>query len=203
MADDWTRDTSDQTNVTLDVNLPEVFPGKLVPDSSRLREAIGQEVIDIIRERTQKDEKSWTGKPFKNYSEEYVESIDFKAYNKSKDEPNLTQTGDMLGLLTVLDAGDPGRIRIGWNDTLQSEKAHGHITGAVGVKRDFLGLNNGEIKRLREKFADELESAPTSIESEVNPPERTQGFLEGRISIAQRSVAQIIDLFFGPEDEGF
>lgn len=201
MADDWTRDTGDQTNVTLDLNLPEIFPGKLVPDSSRLREAIGQEVIDIIRERTQKDERSWKGYSFRRYSDEYAESIDFKAYGKSKDEPNLTQSGDMLGLMTVLDSGDPGAIRIGWNDTLQSEKAHGHITGAVGVKRDFFGLTSGEINKLRDKFASELEDAATSLESGVSSTERTQGFLEGRISIAQRSVANIIDLFFGAEDE--
>lgn len=202
MADDWTRDIGDQTNVTLDVNLPELFPGKLVPDSSRLREAIGQEVIDIIRERTTEAKRSWKGYTFRRYSDEYAESIPFKAEGKNQDDPNLTQSGDMLGLMTLLDSGDPGIIRVGWNDTLQSEKAHGHITGAVGVKRDFFGLTNGEIKRLREKFGDELESAPSSLESEVVSPERTQGFLEGRVSIAQRSVAQIIDLFFGQEDEG-
>jgi hypothetical protein len=201
LADDWTRDIGDQTNVTLDLNLPEVFPGKLVPDSSRLREAIGQEVIDIIRERTQKDERSWKGYSFRNYSDEYAESIDFKAYNKSKDEPNLTQSGDMLGLMTLLEAPDPGVIRVGWNDTLQSEKAHGHITGSVGVKRDFFGLTSSEIKKLRDKFAGDLEDATTSIESGVSSPERTQGFLEGRVSIAQRSVAQIVDLFFGEADE--
>ena len=200
MADEWTRDISDQTSVTLDVNLPELFPGRLVPDSSRLREAIGQEVIDIIRERTQEDQRSWKGYSFKKYSEEYVESVEFKAEGKSQDEPNLTQSGDMLGLLTLLDSKDPARIRVGWNDTLQSEKAHGHITGAVGVKRDFFGLTDGELKRIRSKFEDELESAPES--TDVNPAERSQGFLEGRLSIAQRSLSQVVDLFFGPEDEG-
>lgn len=199
MAKEWTRNIADQTSVELELNLPEVFEGQLVPDSSRLREAIGQEVIDIIRDRTQKDERSWTGSSFKKYSDEYAESIEFKAEGKSQDEPNLTQSGDMLGLLTVLDSGDPGTVKIGWNDQLQSEKAHGHITGAVGVKRDFFGLNSSEIDRLRRKFADELPSAPTA--TEVSPPERAQSFLEGRISIAQQSLSNVIDLFFGP-DEG-
>jgi len=198
MAKEWTRNISDQTSVELEVNLPELFPGQQVPDSPELREAIGQEVIDIIRERTQDKEKSWTGRNFRDYSTEYVDSIDFKAYNKSKDEPNLTQSGDMLGLMTTLDSKDPGTIKIGWTDTLQSEKAHGHITGHVGVVRDFFGLNNDEIKRIKEKFKDELPSAPEG-ERAVTPQERSQGFLEGKVSIGQSSVSQIIDLFFGEE----
>jgi len=201
MADEWSRDISDRTSVSLEVDLPELFPGRLVPDSSRLREAIGQEVIDIIRERTQDKQRSWTGSSFKKYSDEYAESIEFKAEGKSQDEPNLTQSGDMLGLLTVLDSGDPGKIKVGWTDTLQSKKAHGHITGAVGVKRDFLGLTNEELRRIRAKFADELESAPAT--TAVNPAERSQSFLEGRVSIARQSLSQVIDIFFGPEDEGF
>jgi hypothetical protein len=200
MSKEWTRKTSDQTSVELEVNLPELFPGQQIPNSSELREAIGQEVIDIIRERTQDKEKSWTGRSFRDYSPEYVDSIDFKAYNKSKGEPNLTQSGDMLGLMTTLESKDPAKVKVGWNDTLQSEKAHGHITGAVGVKRDFFGLNNDEIKRIKDKFRDELPTAPET--TEVNPQERAQGFIEGRVSIGQSSVARIIDLFFGPTEEG-
>jgi hypothetical protein len=199
MAKEWTRDITEQKSVELEVNLPELFPDQVVPDSSRLREAIGQEVIDIIRDRTQKDEKSWTGSSFKKYSDEYADSIEFKADGKSKDEPNLTASGDMLGLLTVLDSGNPGVVKVGWNDDLQSEKAHGHITGAVGVKRDFFGLNNGEIERLRKKFADELPSAPAA--TDISSTQRTQNFLEGKVSIGQQSLNNIIDLFFGP-DEG-
>lgn len=200
MADDWTRNISDQSNVTLDVNLPEIFPGKLVPDSNNLREAIGQEIIDIIRSRTQDDEASWKGYSFKKYSNEYAESIEFKADGKSQDEPNLTASGDMLGLMTVLDSGDPGSVRIGWDDSLQSEKAHGHITGHVGVKRDFFGLKSSEIKQLRSKFEGELDDVSTN--SEVNSSERTSGFLDGRVSIARQSLGQIIDLFFGSDDGG-
>lgn len=200
MPKEWTRNITDQVSVELEVNLPELFAGQLVPDSSRLREAVGQEVIDIIRERTQEKEKSWTGSSFKKYSNEYADSVEFKADGKSQDEPNLTASGDMLGLMTVLDSGDPGKIKIGWNDTLQSEKAHGHITGAVGVKRDFFGLNDGEIERIRKKFADEVQSAPEST-SVYTSPERTQGFLEGRVSIARQSLSDVVDLFFGPKEE--
>lgn len=199
MAKEWTRDISEQTSVELEVKLPELFDGQLVPDSSRLREAIGQEVIDIIRERTQDKQRSWTGSSFKKYSDEYAESIEFKADGKDQGEPNLTASGDMLGLLTVLDSGDAGVVKIGWTDDLQSQKAHGHITGAVGVKRDFMGLTSDEVSRIRQKFSPELPTAPQA--TEVSPAERTQGFLEGRVSIGRQSLDNIIDLFFGP-DEG-
>lgn len=199
MPAEWTRKISDQESVELEIDLPELFAGRLIPDSNRLRESVGQEVIDIIRERTQKDQESWTGVNFRKYSPEYSESIEFKADGKDEDEPNLTASGDMLGLMTVLDSGDPGKIKIGWNDTLQSEKAHGHITGSVGTKRDFFGLNKDDLERIRNKFADEI---PETTDNEVNSSERTQGFLSGRLSIAQQSVAQIVDLFFGPPDEG-
>lgn len=197
MAKEWGRSIADQTNVTLELDLEAIF-GVAVPNSARLREAIGQEVIDLIRERTQKDEKSWTGAAFKKYSDEYADSIEFKAYGKSKDEPNLTQTGDMLGLMTVLESASPTKVTIGWNDSLQSEKAHGHITGHVGVKRDFFGLTSGDVSRIREKFADEV---PTAPESNVDSTERTQNFLEGRSSIGRRSLDQVVDQFFGEGEE--
>lgn len=198
MAKEWERNISDQTSVELEISLPDLFPGQLIPDSGRLREAIGQEVIDIIRNRTQDDEKSWNGKPFKDYSDEYAHSVEFKAYGKKKDDPNLTQTGDMLGLMTVLDAG-PASIKIGWNDTLQSEKAHGHITGHVGVKRDFFGLSGGDIERLRKKFASELDTSPDLSTTDTSA--NTQSFLEGRSSIGKQSIGQIINNFFGQNEE--
>jgi hypothetical protein len=197
MPKEWSRDTSDQTSVELSVDLPTLFPGQLIPDSNRLREAIGQEIIDVIRERTQEKEKSWDGKSFRKYSNEYAESIEFKADGKDQNEPNLTASGDMLGLMTVLDSGDPGTIKVGWNDTLQSEKAHGHITGSVGVKRDFFGLNSGEIEKIKNKFADQIPSAES-----VGPTllEQSKALFEGRVSVGQSSVAQVIDLFFGTEE---
>lgn len=196
MPKDWTRDISDQKNVELEVDLTEIFDGYEVPDSSSLKQAIGQELIDVIRNRTQKDERSWTGSPFKNYSEDYSESIEFKAYHKSKDEPNLTQSGDMLGLLTVKES-DPGKVKLGWNDSLQSEKAHGHITGNIGAKRDFFGFSQGELEKLRSKFEPKLAKA------KVDSQETSQRFLDfitGKTSIAEQEIGSIIDQFFGDKN---
>lgn len=196
MPKEWTRKITDQTSVELEVNLASLFDGKIVPDSVALREAIGQKIIDIIRERTHDEQKSWTGSQFKKYSDEYADSIEFAAYGKSKSEPNLTQTGDMLGLLTIK-SSDPSSVVIGWNDTLQSEKAHGHITGAVGVKRDFLGLTNGELNSIKDAFNDQV-LEPLSGESNL---QNVLSAITNRPTPIQGSVASVVDLFFGDSGE--
>jgi len=140
----------------LEVNLDELF-GMIIPNNSSLRQAIGQAIIDKIRDRTAENLDA-NGKRFKNYSKTYAESIDFQAYGKSKGDPNLKQTGDMLGLMDIIDESK-NKIVIGWNDSEQAGKAHGHVTGNVGVKRDFLGLTQKEISELRSEWRDVLESA--------------------------------------------
>lgn len=199
MAKPWDRTISDQKNVEMTLDIVKLFDGAFIPNSSALRNAIGQAVIDTIRNRTQDDETSYTGKAFKNYSESYAESVEFKAYGKKKNDPNLTQTGDMLGLLTVKETTDAGTIKIGWNDELQSEKAHGHITGAVGVKRDFFGLSTSEVDEIKSKFKDQIDVGIQ--ETSQNADTGLNNFVEGRRSIGQQSLADVIDSFF-KTDEG-
>jgi hypothetical protein len=136
----------------LEVDLEEMF-GVDVPNDSKFRQAVGQAIIDKIRDRTE-DGVSRTGSSFKKYSDAYADSIDFKAYGKSKDEPNLKQTGEMLGFLDIIEETQ-NKIVLGWNDD-NASKAHGHITGNVGVKRDFLGLPDNELNSIAEDFQDFL-----------------------------------------------
>ena len=195
MSKVWDRSLSNQKNVELEIDLVELFDGQFVPNSSSLRQAVGQAVIDVIRKRTTDDQQSWTGKSFKDYSPEYADTIEFKAYGKSQKQPNLTQSGDMLGLMTVKETRDPGKIKIGWDDDLQSEKAHGHITGAVGVKRDFFGLTSGEVSEIKNRFKDQVEASPES----PNTAEKFKNFLEGRSSIGEKSLNDVLAQFYGDE----
>jgi hypothetical protein len=149
-------------NPRLKINLKEIF-GDNLPDSFRFRQAIGQAIIDKIKSRAQNN-LSRTGSRFPNYSKEYSESMEFIAAGKSRDNPNLTLSGDMLGLLDITSEGE-GFIEIGWNDFLEAEKAHGHITGAVGRTRDFLGLPNKEIEEIRKQFIDLIEESNEDDES--------------------------------------
>jgi hypothetical protein len=153
-------------NPELVIDLDEMF-GTLVPDSSSFRQKVGQAIIDKIRERTSDgDFLNPPSKANQNYSKEYAESDEFKAYGKSKSDVNLKQTGDMLGLLDVVKE-QKNAIVIGWEDKFQAEKAHGHITGNVGVKRDFLGLPMSDIEDIAEQFRDELPLGDIEPESSV------------------------------------
>lgn len=89
-----------------------------------------------------------TGKKFPPYSKEYIKSMEFKIARKSKGNVNLKQTGDMLADIEILKDTD-GKLTIGFEkDTLSNDKADGHITGNVGVKRDFLGFEGKEKRTL-------------------------------------------------------
>lgn len=167
-------------NPRLRVNLKELFGG-FVPDSGQFRAAVGQEIIDRIRERT-KSNLSWDGKRFRNYSKAYAESIEFVAAGKSKSDPNLTQSGDMLALLDIVDEGEDW-IEIGWSDADEAAKAHGHITGNIGVTRDFLGLPGRDLEEISDEFRDMLPDDDILSGIGESLTERAGAFVAGERSI--------------------
>lgn len=134
------------------------------------RETLGDDIIDFIRERT-KDGKSWRNRDFAGYSESYVKSLNFKIAGKSKKDVNLTQSGDTLGALTLLDHRD-GRIRIGFEKGSQENGiADGNIRGTyghskqVGPKRDFLGITKSDLARILDRFTPEDAAAGEGAQS--------------------------------------
>ena len=147
------RQKKTSNSISLEVDLDELF-GVIVPDNTLFRQAVGQAIIDKIRSRAQDDNAGVDG-GFSAYSPEYKESDDFKIYGKSEGDVNLTASGDMLNLMDIIEEGK-NKIIIGWNDSLQSAKAHGHVTGSVGKKRNFLGLRPSEVSDIREMFEDQL-----------------------------------------------
>jgi hypothetical protein len=179
------------------VNLDEMF-GTAFPNSSRLRQLIGQEILDTIVRRTQNN-RAWDGKQFKSYSDEYAESLDFQAAGKSKGDPNLTLTGDMLGLMDVIEESK-ATITIGWTSAEEAEKAHGHITGNVGVKRDFFGLNESEVKAIREKFEDQIREATADTGPARSSVERLGNIIEGTAPIQSQTLGSLLTELFGDDN---
>lgn len=136
---------------------------------------IGQEMIDLIISRTTQQNKSVDGQPFKPYKKSYKGSEAFEQYGKTN-KVNMTLSGDMLGSLDVLDYGD-GFVRIGFDDELESAKAHGHMTGmgGKGTIRRFFGVNKSELQNIvnqypqkKEKIGDILE-ALSFLEKDKDP----------------------------------
>lgn len=139
------------------IELKELFRG--VDLSNRdLKEFIGEAIIEYMRERTLSGQGvrfSEDGKgssvTFKKYSKAYTESDDFKAFGKSKNEVNLKLTGDMLGLMDIVDVGKD-TITIGWNDEDQVPKAFNHITGDTVPARPFFGVSKSELNELAKEL---------------------------------------------------
>lgn len=182
------------------MNLDELF-GTLIPNSTELRQAVGQAIIDRIRERTA-DNIDKDGKRFKNYSKEYAESLEFAAYGKSKNDPNLEQTGDMLGLLDIIEE-KKNKIIIGWTDDEQAAKAHGHVTGNVGTKRDFLGLPESELAEIADEFSDAVRAEVADIDARevLSSTANTEAFLSGQLNVRQgQSLESILGSLFGDGD---
>lgn len=141
----------------LTIKIPEEY-------TAMERELIGQEILDLIRERSQsgKDKK---GRTFPKYSESYVKSLDFKIAGKKKGQVNLTLSGDMLGAMDLL-AHKKGQLTVGFEaGTPENARADGNIRGtygqpkAVGPKRDFLGLTKKELEAILAKYPVEDKSA--------------------------------------------
>jgi hypothetical protein len=119
--------------------------------SEKEKLALGEDVIEYMRKRTESG-KNNSGGSFPKYSKEYMKSLDFKIAGKTS-KVNLTQTGDMLADIEVLDI-KKDKIVIGFEKgSLSNDKADGHITGWQGrsdIKRPFLGfVGEGEKGKLK------------------------------------------------------
>lgn len=118
-------------------------PSKYGPDD---RYAIAQEIVDYIVERTQDRQLLKDGRtPIPELSEKYAE---YKRKVTGSDDPDLTLSGDMLADLDVVNTRRNGQVVVGFSDSKQNAKADGHITGNVGVKRDFFGIYQYEVKQI-------------------------------------------------------
>lgn len=155
--------------------------------SQEERLAIGQELIDYIRDRTAKGkgkgEKTFSG----SYSSSYVNSPEFKAARKSKGTINLRLTGDMLTSIQILDE-KPGEVVIGFEKGSQENaKADGNIRGTYGSSRansskarDFLGVTRQEVMNyVLEKFpVNNREQSLLQTRKVLGAGEEAQAFIE-------------------------
>lgn len=135
--------------------------------SATERQAIGEEIVKTIRERSKdgiglKSVRS-TGvgseKPFAGYSSSYVRSLDFKNAGKSRGDVNLTLSGDMLAAIKVL-SHSKGSVLVGFeNGTEENDRAEGNQLGTYGQStpikgkaRKFLGITSEEKKEILDQF---------------------------------------------------
>ncbi len=129
------------------------------------RQVLAEELIEYIRKRTESG-KDKSGDRFAPYSKEYKNSLEFKIAGKTN-KVDLKQTGDMLAAIELLN-DTRGKLTIGFrNGTLENDKADGHITGNIGVKRDFLGFSGSETSKLKNIVSKYKEEASEKIEKSL------------------------------------
>ena len=150
-------------NPKLTINLNEMF-GQRVPDTTTFKESVGQAIIDAIRDQAA-ESRDRKGKKYANragrYSKEYIASDEFKAAGKDS-TVDLKLTGDMLGLMDVV-LTSRNTITIGWSESDEAAKAHGHILGSdpgPKVKRDFFGLPEDKYESIASGFSLPAVAAP-------------------------------------------
>jgi hypothetical protein len=161
--------TLTQTEVSQTIDLSKLFGESISKAKFKpIREAFGQAVIDLMKERTERG-VDIKGKPFKAYSPQYVKSLDFAAAGKSKNKINMTLSGDMLGLLDVVE-NKKSEIKIGWgSDETENAKAYNHNEGDTLPKRAFFGVTEKELQKLAETFKDDVEKiVDKSLEKNID-----------------------------------
>ena len=165
------------SEVSQTIDLKELF-GQSFVGNEQLAQSVAQAAIDLIVKRTESG-KDINGKAFKKYSKEYKESLDFKAFGKDG-EVNLKLTGQMLGTLDVLETSG-SKVKIGWNDGVESAKAHGHNAGVPGKlpKREFFGLTDAELNTIKKEFASQV-------------AEETQGLRDDR-ALLLRDILRVLN----------
>lgn len=149
-----------ENDLRLVVNLKEIFNLPFFPEDDSLRQAIGQDVLDKIRERATSSD--FLGKSSsKGYSEEYAESDAGVIFGKNKGAPaTLEASGDMLNSMTVELPSSSDKLEIAFLDSLESQKAHGHIHGSNFLpKRDFFGLTNTEVREISGRWESQVVDA--------------------------------------------
>lgn len=188
--------TFKKTKVSQTINLKEEF-GVDLRGMNSLKEAIGGAIIERIRQRTESGngmsfKSNGSGNPVKlkaPYSKEYADSLDFKAFGKSRGKVNMKLTGDMLGLMDVTKI-DGNKITIGWTDSEENAKAFNHSTGDTVPRRPFFGVSKKELQEIKKEFSSEIREAV-----------RTRN-TEGREAF-ERRVAGLLDLIQNNSPIGF
>jgi len=145
-------------NPELSVDLRKMFDVDDFPNDVSLKQAIGQEILDKITSNTLKGDFIKESASAQKYSKEYSETLEFKVYGKQKSKVNLKASGDMLGSMQIL-IPDDDKIIVNFSDETEASKAHGHITGSVGKKRDFFGLTQSDLDSIAKKFKGKVKEA--------------------------------------------
>ena len=134
-------------------------------------QAIGQDVIDHIVERTRSRNLDKNNETLGRYSDSYADSLEFQIAGKSKGSVDLTLTGEMLDSLQILRTRR-GVIEIGYPaGSSLNDKVEGNRLGSYGKSpnrakaRDFLGIHESNLNSILADYpVDESQDERIAVE---------------------------------------
>jgi len=113
---------------------------------SETRRIIGQTIVNFIVNRTNAGLDKFN-RPFKRYSKEYADSLEFAKGAKDQGQVNLRLTGEMLGSLSVISTGS-GFVKIGFDQESANDKAE--FSKENG--RELLGITDKDLRGILSGF---------------------------------------------------
>ncbi len=140
----------------------------------------GRRAIQTIIDRKVDDNIDRHSEKFDAYSPKYIESLEFKVFDKSAGDVNLKLTGQMDAAMEVLGTTQTGVV-IGIDDSDQASKAHGHIIGGGKLPvRDFFGLPSSVALDIFQEVVRDSQETPEVLEFQealdlIQRPEFTVG----------------------------
>jgi hypothetical protein len=197
MAEPGIKLTKKRVSQKLDLN---ELTGRNIASDPVLVRKIAQGIIDYMVDRA-KSGRGLGRKDLKSpYSKSYSESLTFKAAGKSRNDVNMTLSGDMLRSIDILEE-DGASVVIGIDDDVDAPKAYGHQTGFEGhptipsgkYKRPFFGVTADEVKKqVLPKFKAEIDqSAGARTISSLESQEAAISFIQGIRRLGQ--LFEVID----------
>jgi len=154
--------TVEKENLSQTFDLETEF-GVDLSSEPRLRQEIGQAIIDRIRERCLNDNQDIWGRPLKSYDKSYVESDEFKDFGKSAGDINMQLTGDMLGGLESSDTPNSVTVSL---ESGQTPKGYRHQAGDKIKQRAWFGMSKKEMDKIRDEFSSDIERVKNQQQSE-------------------------------------
>lgn len=158
-----------ENNVNAQIDLESLLGG--MAKNPAVQEVFFQMALDKLNDRLDKG-VGVNGKPLKDYSEEYTNSLAYNAFGKDG-TVNMQLSGDMLASLNISNK-DPKAFTISFSAD-ESPKAFAHMTGYRGhphldgkVKpREFFGWTDKELKEIANKIKPNTNSEQTSTVTDV------------------------------------
>ena len=165
-----------------------------IPYKYQILSFIGADAINTILEKT-KSSIDYSGRPFKKYDKDYIESENFEIYEKSR-KVNMELTGSMMASLKILSIGI-NSVTVGYDDPLEILKVYNHNTGDTVARREFFNLSGKDVDQLYKNALPDIELARERQEDATNQAKQLSTLIFTSLNVQDDPIKDAIKDLFG------